>query len=182
MSLNRIFPECFTDTALVSKILQVEYQSHYYSLSLVLGEPVESVGFGGVANGMMKYSHDNVIVGLFDNDFKRSPSFLKAFIIVDDRREAEGLALHHLPGTKKFFIKLYPKAVERWLWDVSGMTDVRKDFPAYTDWKSLAQLKKQYDLGVSPEMGKFIDALIAANPAPVQTLRIWLSMVVNENE
>jgi len=170
IDVQRIFPECFADTLLVELILQRGAPRHYH-------------GINNVGIALMKYPRNDFIIGIIDTDkFKRTDSNIDLFTItIADKLHDEKLIIKRQPGTNKYIIRLAPE-FEPWIWELAAKCNIPPGDFGFNTLKKLSAISKDDDAAANKNFKKFINAVITANPPPIQTLRYWLNKATIENQ
>jgi hypothetical protein len=163
IDVKRIFPECNADTLLVELIIK-------------RGKPAHYKGISKVANAIEKFEHHHLfVVGVVDDDkFTRVPRYLNEFETVLDQKE-DNIKVLRERGTQKHIIKIVP-ALEKWIWMVAEGCGIDAAQYGFDSWQYLKDnVTKDETIYQNTNFKKFINAIIAKNPQPIQTLTTWLS-------
>jgi hypothetical protein len=168
IELKRIFPECSSDTLLVELVLQ-------------RGKPMHLHGISSVAKHLVEYTEgDHFITGLVDTDkFKRdkdNPNIQKFSEVVLDKVKDEGLLILRYPTSNKYLIRIHPE-FESWFWKTASECGISSNEYGFHSFDSFFMTSKRNNASEDKNFKKFVNAVVLKNPAPIQTLRAWLSKV-----
>jgi hypothetical protein len=168
--LERIFPECCSDTLLVELILRRKSPMHFHGIS-------------AVTKNMVNYHNSSIFtIGVVDTDkFKRdkdNPNIQEFSETVEDRIANEGLLIIKIPSTNKHLIRIHPR-FEPWFWAMASKCGVIPSVSEYgfSSFDDFFNASKRNNASEDKGFKKFINAVVINKPAPIQTLSYWLNKV-----
>jgi hypothetical protein len=167
--VERIFPECDSDTLLVELILQ-------------RGKPFHQKGISKTVKCLVDYPGNDLVIGLADTDkFKRdkdNPNINKFTETVEDRLDKEGIIILKIPDKNKYLIRIHPE-FERWIWKIANDYGIDTAQYGVSSLGKLYELSKHYRTNEDPQFKKFVNAVVLNDPqpAPIATLKRWFIKV-----